>query len=214
MVEPVKTRTYRSPVRKAQAVETRTGILRAARDLMGSQGYAATTVAQIARRARVSVDTVYNSVGRKPELALAALDLLLADADEPLPAQQRDYVAAIRAAEGAAAKLEIYAAAVARLAPKIAPLVQALVRAGEDDPACGAAATRLEERRAANMRLLAADLRSTGELRGDLDDDTVADLIWSTNAVEYYLLLERRGWGAERYGVFLADLWKRTLIAS
>ena len=31
--------------------------------------------------------------------------------------------------------------------------------------------------RAANMRLFAADLRSTGELRGDLDHDTIADLV-------------------------------------
>ena len=213
MTEPVKTRAYRSPVREAQAAATRRRILTATRDLQRRQGYAATSVAQVARRARVSVETVYASVGRKPELALAVVDLLLGGADETVPSEQRDDVAAVRAAQGAAAKLETYAAAMALLIPQIAPLVQALVRAGEDDPACRAAATRLEERRAANMRLLAAELRATGELRDDLDDDTVADLIWSTNAVEYYLLLERRGWTAEDYGRLLTELWSRTLLA-
>ncbi|WP_411284609.1 TetR/AcrR family transcriptional regulator [Lapillicoccus sp.] len=213
MTEPVKTRAYRSPVREAQAAATRRRILTATRDLLRRQGYAATSVAQVARRARVSVETVYASVGRKPELALAVVDLLLAGADETVPSEQRDYVAAVRAAQGAVGKLETYAAAMALLIPQIAPLVQALVRAGEDDPACRAAATRLEERRAANMRLFAAELRATGELRDDLDDDTVADLIWSTNAVEYYLLLERRGRTAEDYGRLLTELWSRTLLA-
>lgn len=34
------------------------------------------------------------------------------------------------------------------------------------------------------MRVLAAELPATGELRHDLDDD-VADLIWSMNSAEY-----------------------------
>ena len=50
-------------------------------------------------------------------------------------------------------------------------------------------------------------------LRDDLDDDTVADLVWSTNAVEYYLLRGRRGWTAEDYGRLLTELWSRTLLA-
>jgi hypothetical protein len=34
------------------------------------------------------------------------------------------------------------------------------------------------------MRTSAADLRRTGELRHDLPDDQVADIIWSMNAAE------------------------------
>ena len=68
------------------------------------------------------------------------------------------------------------------------------------------------ERRAANVLLLAQDLRTTGELRADLTDQEVADIVGSTNAVEYYLLLARRGWTPERYARLLADLWSRTLL--
>ena len=213
MPRDVKPRSYHSRLREERAAGTRRRILVATAALLEQKGYAATTVATIARRAGVSVDTVYTSVGRKPELVLAVVDDILGGADGPVPVEQRDYVVAMRAAAGAAEKLETYAAAVARLLPRLAPLVVALTRAAEEDPACRKARRRLDERRAQNMLLLAADLRATGELRDDLDDATVADLIWSTNAVEYFLLLQGRGWTPERYGTVLADVWSRTLLA-
>jgi AcrR family transcriptional regulator len=55
-------------VREEQARRTRLAILDAARLLFTEQGYAATTIAQIAAAARVAVDTVYASVGTKPVL--------------------------------------------------------------------------------------------------------------------------------------------------
>ena len=106
---PVKTRRYESPVRAEQAARTRTAVLRAARSLFTTRGYGATSVADIARRARVSVDTVYASVGRKPDLLLAVHDMILGASDEPLPAEERDYVRAVRAAPTAEAKIRIYA---------------------------------------------------------------------------------------------------------
>ncbi len=213
MPRDVKPRSYHSRVREERATGTRRRILGATHSLLEESGYAATTVAMIARRARVSVDTVYSSVGRKPELVLAVVDDILGGAAGPVPAEQRDYVVAVRAAAGAEEKLATYAAALARLLPHLAPLVVALTRAAEEDPACREARQRLDERRAENMLLLAADLRATGELRDDLDDATVADLVWSTNAVEYFLLLQGRGWTPERYGRLLADMWSRTLLA-
>ena len=62
------------------------------------------------------------------------------------------------------------------------------------------------------MRRFAAELRSTGELRADLSDDEVADIVWSTNAPEYYLLLDERGWTPEAYERLLVDVWTRTLL--
>lgn len=90
--------------------------------------------------------------------------------DEPVPADQRDYVLAIRE-PSERGRIAIYAAAVARLIPRTAPLQAALRRAGETDADCAATWRRLVNRRAANMRFFAADLRSTGELRDDLSDE-------------------------------------------
>ncbi len=213
MSPTVKTRRYRSAVRKERAAQTRHAVLVAARALFGEQGYAGTAIGQVAERAEVSVDTVYSSVGRKPQLLLAVLDMLLAGGDEPVPAEERDYVGAIRSADTAEGKLAVYARALAGLLPRTAPLLEALRDAARTDEECASVWRQVNERRAANMLLLAQELRATGRVREDLTDQEVADVLWSTNAVEYFGLLRERGWDGARAGALLEDLWTRLLLA-
>jgi AcrR family transcriptional regulator len=212
MTEGVNKRKYDASRRRAAAELTRAAVLRAARELFTARGYAGTSVAEIALAAGVSVDTLYETVGRKPQLLLAVHDMELAGADAPVEAEQRDYVQRIRAARTAAAKITAYTDALARLLPKTVPLLDSLRAAGEKDPACREVYEAVRERRAANMRLFAADLRSTGELRDDLDDDTIAGLVWSMNAPEYFLLITSRGWTPGRYAAMVRDVWIRTLL--
>lgn len=207
---PAGSRGYDSAVRRERALATRRAVLRSAREQFARHGWQA-PVSAIARGAGVSVDTVYATVGRKPELLLAAVDAVLGDGDD-VPAEQRGYVRAVRAVASAEDKLDLYASALARLMPELAPLLLALAQAARDDAACARTWQALKDRRAANMRLLAADLRATGRLRDDLDDDEVADLVWVSNSVEHYALLAERGWDADRYGRHLADLWRRLLL--
>jgi AcrR family transcriptional regulator len=211
--EDVKPRVYRSRRRAESAARTRERIVAAARELLCDKGYAGTTVVEVARAAGVSVDTLYASVGRKPQLVLTVVDDILGEGQGAVPAAQRTYVAEVQAAVGLRAKVATYASALGRLQPELAPLLRALAFAGEEDAACAAAFRHIDERRAANMRLLAADLRATGELRPDLDDAAVADLVWSTNSWEYFELLRRRGFTPSRYAAHLADLWFRALAA-
>lgn len=212
MTETVK-RPYSSPRREAKAADTRRAVLSAARELFLEKGYAGAPVGEIAKRAGVNLDTVYRSVGRKPQLMVAVIDQILGSSDQPLPAEERGYVRAIRAASTAEEKLRVYADALGVVMPAVSPLFAALREAALTDPECAATHDLIAQRRAANMRLLAADLRGTGRLRPDLDDDRVADLIWSTNAPEWYALVASRGWTAERYAETLYDLWSRTLLA-
>lgn len=211
MPEPVK-RTYTSPRRAELAARTRAEVLAAAHELFLERGYAAAAVTEIARRARVNVDTVYTSVGRKPQLMLGVIDRALGSSDQPVPALERDYVKAVRAAPTAALKLRTYADALGRLLPRVSPLFTALREAALTDPECAHVHEHIARRRASNMRLLAADLRTTGELRSDLDDDEVAELIWATNAPDWYTLVTSHGWTPERYVRTLADIWCRTLL--
>lgn len=69
-------RPYRSPHRERQAEQTRLAILRAARSLFATRGYAATPLAEIAAQAGVSVPTLYASVGTKAELARALVEFV------------------------------------------------------------------------------------------------------------------------------------------
>ncbi len=213
MPDPVKARPYRSSVREQQALATRAAVLAAAREVFTTSGYATATVAAVARRAGVSVDTVYTSVGRKPQLLLAVHDMALGGGAEPVPSDQRDYVAAIRAASGGRAKLEVYAAALGERLPAVVPLAESLRAAAEQDPQCRAVLVAVDERRASNMLALAAELRSTGDLRAELSDDRVAHVLWTTNSAAFYLLATAGGRGPEDYVRMVLDLWCRTLLA-
>jgi AcrR family transcriptional regulator len=207
-----RARRYHSPRRVEQAVATRRAVLEAARDLFVSKGYLATTVADVARQARVAVDTVYASVGRKPALLREVVETAISGTDQAVPAEQRDYVAQVRAATTARAKIEAYVAGLVDIQPRLAPVYLALRDAAATDADSAALWSEISGRRAANMRRFAADLRATGKLRPDLSDDEVADIVWSMNGPEYWnLLVLDRGWEPTRFAALLVDTWTRLL---
>jgi AcrR family transcriptional regulator len=216
MTDAVKThvkRRYHAPQRAEQAAATRHAVLQAARELFTTRGYVATRVGQIAERAGVAVDTVYATVGRKPVLLREVFETALSGQDVAVRAEDRDYVKAVRAAASAPEKIAIYADALGRVAPRLAPVHIAMRDAVAHDADCAALYSELSQRRARNMRLFAADLRSTGELRANLSDDEVADIVWTMASAEYYLLLVHdRGWTPQRYSEHLRDAWVRLLL--
>ena len=206
-------RSYHSPRRVEQAAATRHAILTAARDLFVSNGYSATTVAEIADRARVSLDTVYATVGRKPALLRELVETAISGTDQAIPADQRDYVTRISAAPTAVDKITIYAHAITGIQQRMAPVFLALRDAAATDPDCAALWSEIARRRATNMRTFAADLRSTGQMRDDLTDDQIADIIWSMNAAEYWdLLVRERAWTPDQFTEWLIDAWTRLLL--
>jgi AcrR family transcriptional regulator len=91
-----------------QAAATRNAVLAAARELFVSNRYTATTMAEIADRAQVSADTVFATVGRKSALLRELVESAISGTEQAVPAEQRDYVAQIRAATSALDKITIY----------------------------------------------------------------------------------------------------------
>lgn len=206
-------RAYRSPRRAEQAAQTRREVLGAARELFLANGYTATTVARIAAHARVSPDTVYASVGRKPAILRELVETAISGAGQAVPAEQRDYVRRVAAAPTAGDKIRIYALAITEIQQRLAPVFLALRDAATADPDCAALWADIARRRAGNMLLFAADLRRTGELRDDLTDQQVADIIWSMNAAEYWVLLvNERSWRPDQFAAWLTDAWTRLLV--
>ena len=207
-------RRYTSPLRLEQAAATRSNVLAAAGELFTSQGYAATTVTQVARAAGVSVDTLYATVGRKPVILREVVEAAISGTGQTVPADQRDYVIAVRAAERATAKIRIYADAVAAMSPRTAPVFLALRDAAQTDPDCAALDTEISTRRAGNMRRFAADLRATGELRLGLTDDFIGDVVWATAGYEHFTQLTvGRAWTPVQFGDYLRESWTRQFLA-
>ena len=133
MPDPVK-RRYNATGRRQAAARTRAAILEAARELFTESGYLATPMAAIAERAGVALDTVYASVGRKPELARLLIESAISGTDEAVTAEQRDYVRAIQAAEDAESKIAIYAEAIAAIAPRMARVLGIIQQAAHAAP--------------------------------------------------------------------------------
>src|SRR4051794_8561600 len=86
--EAVK-RSYRSPLREANAAATRRTIIGAATRLFVERGYGATSIDAIADAAGVSRATVFTAVGGKPALLKTAYDVALVGDDEPVAMPNR-----------------------------------------------------------------------------------------------------------------------------
>ncbi|MPZ63861.1 MAG: TetR family transcriptional regulator [Propionibacteriales bacterium] len=213
MAKDVKRRAYHSPRRAAAAAATRQAILAVARSEFLRRGYTATTIAGIARAANVAVDTVYASVGRKPALFRELIETSIAGPDPLVPVAEDEDVRQIRAAATGSDKIEIYASTTAAIHQRLAPLFLALREAATAHPELGQLWSQVADLRARDMHALATDLAATGELRAGLTLDEVADVLWSMNAAEYYILLVHdRGWSPQRFGQWLAEAWRRLLL--
>ena len=141
------------------------------------------------------------------------VETAISGTEQAVPAEQRDYVARIRAADTAIGKITTYAFAITAIQQRMAPVFLALRDAAATDADCADLWSEISTRRANNMRLFAADLRSTGELRDDLTDIQVADIIWSMNAAEYFdLLVRHRSWSPQQFAKWLIDAWTRLLL--
>jgi len=205
--EPGIPRRYHAPGRVENAARTRRAVLAAARELFTSNGYAATTVAQIARKAGVAVDTVYAAVGRKPMLIRELLDSAVPSADSDVQGHSME-------PSGATAEEQIdrYAGIIAETVPLTAPVHKALREAAAVDPECANLTEEIAQRRAVEVNRFAAQLQSTGEVRPELSEADVADVVWSMNSTDYFLLLSERSWTPARFRIFLADAWRRLLL--
>ena len=214
MTRTVTKRPYDSSSRREGAQATRQSILDAARLLFLEKGYAATTMPEIARAAGIAQDTVYAAVGRKPTLFRLLVEVAISGSDRAVPAEERDYVRAIREEADAAKKLRLYAGAVRSIQERLAPLFRVLQGAASLDPELDVLWQSISKRRTQNMRLLARNLAATGRLRPRLSVARAADILWSMNSSEFYLLLvEQRGWSPEEFERWLGEAWIQLLLA-
>jgi AcrR family transcriptional regulator len=119
---------YHSPRRQQAAAATRDAILEATRELFAAQGYAQTTVGQIADAAQVAPNTVYTSVGGKPQLLRAITEEGIGD---PSAAETR---AALGRTTDPAQVIRLTAAGVRRVHERQAQGIAILLDSAKDDP--------------------------------------------------------------------------------
>ena len=201
-MSPVK-RNYDASRRQQQARESRLRVLEAARTRLLRDGYAATTIAQIAADANVAPKTVAKQFGNKPGLVKALFDVALVGDDNGGALEERDPIVAIHHEPDPRRKLRLFGSALAAMLPRTAP-IQMLVR-DSGDPALAKVWAGIKAGRLMGMTNLAENLAAGGHLRPGVNAEQARDVLWTYSSPELYqLLVVERGWATDRYATFIA----------
>jgi AcrR family transcriptional regulator len=210
MTSPVKARSYDASRRRAHARERRERVLDSAWEEFRRQGYAATTVATVARRAGVSEETVYKSFGGKSGLVRELRSRALQGAG-PEPAETR--ADRLRSEADPVRIVRGWARLAAEVAPRVAPVLLLVRDAAMGDPGMRALLTELDEERRRRMATNAMALSGAGHLRPGLTVQRATDLMFAASSPEMFeLLVLRCGWDLERYSHQLEDTLRAGLL--
>jgi AcrR family transcriptional regulator len=199
-------RAYRSPLRAAQARETRLRVVESARELFLEQGYPKTTIAAVASRAGVSPDTIYSTIGSKIALLREVLDTVIGGDDEDVALLDRSGPQAVRAEPDQRRQLAMFATGITDQLERVRPVDDVLRSAAAVDPAAAElrADLQLRQRKSA-MRAVVSWVGAHGPLRDDLSAEDAASVVWTLTSPEVHLLLrDSCGWSRKRYEHWLA----------
>jgi AcrR family transcriptional regulator len=209
--EPVKRRPYDSSRRQAQANETRSAIIRTARDLFIERGYGHTTLADVARAAGVSIETIYASIGTKATLLHKAWDITVGGDDQDIVFHERPEVLAIRNEPDLARRLMLHAAFSTQTAQRIAPFQLMVQSAAGADPTAAAMLEEIGRQRLVGIGVMAAEAVQTGQLA--VSEQECRDVVWSmTDGMLWHRLVNERGWTNERFAEWLGQVWVERLV--
>jgi len=208
---PVKRRTYDASRRQAQAQQTRSAIVGSARDLFIANGYGRTTVADIARAAGVSVETIYAAFGNKATLLHKAWDITVGGDEEEIVFHERPEVMAIRNEPDLTKRLMLHAAFSTQTAQRIAPFQLMVQSAAGADPAAAAMLAEMGRQRLAGMTVMAAEVAKTGQLA--VPEEECRDILWSmTDGTLWQRLVNERHWTNDRFAHWLGRTWVHQLV--
>lgn len=211
MSTPTQRRSYDASGRRAQAQVNRARILDAAQGLFVSQGYAGSSVADIAAAAGVSVPTVFARFGTKVALFKECVDSATVGDTDPVPLAQRPEMLHVRDGRTARQVIGRLAALIATAGPRVVPIYMVMYGAADADPEIRDLAREMDLQRLTGATRLAGIVM---DRLGTVDDerrDELRDLIWTMNSPQTFsLLVTERGWPVERYEAWV----RRTLLAA
>lgn len=191
-------RPYTSSLREAHARDTRERIVRAAAECFSELAYAGTTLAAIATRAGVSVESVKQS-GTKPQLLLASFELAFTGREGTDGVMQREELRALLESpdvgflERLAAALPSFNAPVSRLWP-------VLLAAAAAEPAVKTVVDAMLVRRKKDYLDLVDVLAARGLVGSMTPRDRLADvLVFLLSPEGYNQLVGQAGWSDHEY---------------
>jgi TetR/AcrR family transcriptional regulator, regulator of cefoperazone and chloramphenicol sensitivity len=203
-----KQRTYKSVARHRQAAETRRRIVAAAHRLLRHEGFSGMTIDAIAKKANVSVPTVYAIFKSKTGILTALLD------ESRFGSEYEGIVRYAQSTTDPETRLR-RAAAVARQIRSAQSAVFELMRgAGVVAPELAKLERQRERLRYEREESVISSLHGSGKLRPILHYQIARDIFWMlTGGDVYRMLVRERGWAPEQYESWLADTLVKLLLA-
>lgn len=196
-------RTKGKAVRAQKARETRQRIVVAATELFTAEGYLQTTMADIARRAGVAVQTLYLSFGSKVAVLTAALDVAIAGDDEPVPVLERPWFGRLRAEPDGPAALRIFVDAASQIIHRVYPLYAA-TRDASADPELAEVLDRNKRLRYVTHATVTEELARKPGFAADVSVRQATDSVYTLMSQETYgLLVVEHGWAVADWSAWV-----------
>lgn len=212
IVGPVK-RQYDSSRRQEQARETQLRVIAAARDLFVAKGYGQTTIADVASRAGVAVETVYAAFRNKATLLRQVWYVGFRGDDEDVRLLDRPEIRGVLAEPDLATRLRAHAAVMTPVFRRITPLVIALRGAAASEPAAAAMLAEFGERRLDAAGHYARAAAETGQLA--VTESECRDVLAATlDGSLWHRLVAESGWSDDRFAAWLGRMWISLLVES
>lgn len=204
-------RRYDSSGRQEQARRSQAAVLDAAQRRFLLHGYRPTTIAQIARDAGVSVETVYKAFGGKAGLVRGIYDRGLLGRGA-VPAYERSD--AMREVEAdPAAIMRNWGVLTAEVAAEVTPIRLLIREAAASDPEMGALLQEASKERIERVRHHVRFLAERGHLRDGVTIEWATDVLWMISSVEIYeLYVLQRGWSQQQFAQFVGELMIAALL--
>jgi len=211
--EAAVSRPYRSTLREEQAAATRARILTSAAENFAARGYTATSLADIAKGAGVSVESVKLS-GPKRDLLLAAFELAFAGSEGRESIAESEAVRGITEIADDTEFLTALVGFVADANERTSGLWASFLSAATSEPVVAASLGDLLERRRRDFRAAVATLDARGMIVSTRPHDELADtLSFLLSPESYEQLVAQSGWPKERYVAWLVEAARRMVLA-
>lgn len=206
-------RPYRSPLREERARTTRARVLVAASELFLEQGYAPTTLQQVAARASIALPTLTGLFATKRALLEEVLrSAVRGDAEEPQLARRAEFRAILDTIESEEA-LRRWAGLIRRANERAIEMFEILRKAAAADPELEARRAAGSQDRHRDQRRIARQLHRRGALRRGVSVSAAADVLWLYSSSDVYrMLVAERGWSVERFESWLAQVASCALL--
>ena len=198
------------PLRQAQIVQTEQRIIAAATELFLADGYVATTLEAVARRAAVGARTVYVRFGTKAALFKRVVDVAIVGDTQPVGVLGRDWMQTALTAPTAAERITAMAAAGRQIMARTGALFAVAQQAAAVEPLIATFWQQGREQTRHAYAVFWTRMADDGLLDPAIDLDWLTDTTSILAAAETYLLTTRlTGWDLDTWQHWLATTCTR-----